>query len=78
MKIIDFEKMRPCLRRCFSPKDGVENTVMSDASNYELGAFLLQQESEHWRLIYIGSKKINNAEIKYVAVPFSVLTSRHN
>ena len=67
-----------------SPKDGLKKKIMSDASNYGLGAVLLQEEEGQWRPIGFISKKLKGAEINYtttekecLAVVFALQKFRH-
>ena len=67
-----------------SPKDGASKKVMSDASDYGLGAVLLQEEENCWRPIGFASKKLKGAEVNYtttekecLAVVFALQKFRH-
>lgn len=69
-----------------SPDRYAEKKLLTDASGYGVGAVLLQKEqnSEKWRPISYGSRKLKGAEVRYtvteqecLAIVFSLRKWRH-
>ena len=51
-----------------------DKRVMSDASDYELGAVLMQRDGEHWRPMAYEARKMSRSEQKYTVTERECLT----